>query len=114
MPKHYITPNLPPLCWGYRAITLCPFGICYRSGEVRDDPVTRNHELIHWQQQREMLCLLFYPGYILEYLIKLIRFRDHQKAYRGISFEQEASKYEGDPEYLTRRKPYRWVRFMFR
>ena len=112
MPKHYITPNLPPLCWGYRAITLCPLGIYYRSEEVRDDTTTRNHELTHWEQQREMLCLFFYPWYLLEYLIRLIRFLDHQKAYRSIGFEQEAKKYEKDLDYLTRRKHFHWIRFV--
>jgi hypothetical protein len=35
-----------------------------------------------------------------------------EKAYRGIGFEQEAKKYEGDAEYLSRRKPYHWMRFV--
>jgi len=112
MPKHYITPNLPPLCWGYKAITLSPLGIFYRSEEVRDDPNIRNHELIHWEQQREMLCLFFYPWYLLEYLIRLIRFLDHQKAYRSIGFEQEAKKYEKDLNYLNRRRYFHWTRFV--
>ena len=114
MPKHYVTPNLPPLSWGYRAITLCPFGICYCSDEARNDPKTRNHELIHWEQQKEMLCLSFYLWYILEYLIKLLRFLDHQKAYRGLSFEREARKYERDFDYLTSRKRFHWIRFIFK
>ena len=114
MPKHYITPNLPPLCWRYSAITLCPFGIFYCSKQVRDDPVIRNHELIHWEQQREMLGLLFYPWYLMEYGIKLISFLNHQKAYRGIGFEREAREYEADFEYLSRRKRYHWIRFLFR
>ena len=112
MPKHYITPCLFPHRWGYRAITLCPLGIFYRSSEARDDPSTRNHELIHWQQQKEMLCLLFYLWYLVEYLIKLIRFMDHQKAYRGIGFEQEAIKHERDYEYLSIRKPFHWILFV--
>jgi hypothetical protein len=114
MPKHYIAPNLPPLRCGYRAISLFPTGIYYRSEEVRDDQTIRNHELIHWEQQKEMLCLLFYLWYLLEYLIKLIRFMDHHKAYRGIGFEQEAKKYESDPEYLSRRKPFHWFRFVLK
>ena len=113
MPKHIITPNLPPLCWGYRAITLCPFGIYYRSKEARDDPGIRNHELIHWKQQMEMLCFLFYPWYLIEYMIKLIRFGNHKKAYRGIGFEREARKFKNDFNYLNSRKPFHWVRFVF-
>lgn len=114
MPKHYITPNLPPFRLGYLAITLFPLGIYYRSKEIRDDQTIRNHELTHWEQQKEMLCLLFYLWYLLEYLVKLIRYMDHQKAYRGIGFEQEAKSYEGDAEYLSRRKPFHWLRFVLR
>jgi len=114
MPNHYITPNLPPLCWGYLAITLFPFGIFYRSEEVRENLTTRNHELIHWKQQREMLGLLFYFWYLVEYVFKLIRSMNHQKAYRGIGFEQEAKKYEWDSEYLSNRKPFHWLRFVLR
>jgi hypothetical protein len=113
MPGHYITPNLLPFRWGYKAITLCPIAIFYCSEEVRDDPNTRNHELIHWEQQKETLCLLFYIWYLVEYLIKLIRFMDHQKAYRGIGFEQEAKKYDRAPEYLNTRKPFHWMRFIY-
>jgi hypothetical protein len=114
MPRHYITPNLPPLCWGYQAITLFPLGIFYLSEEVRDDQTIGNHELTHWEQQKEMLGLSFYLWYLFEYLIKLIRFMNHQKAYRGIGFEQEAKKYEGDPQYLSTRKPFHWIRFVLR
>lgn len=114
MPKHYITPKLPPLCWGYLAITLFPVGIFYRSEGIRDDQTTRNHELIHWEQQREMLGLLFYLWYLLEYLCKLIRFMNHQKAYRGIGFEQEAKRHDRDAGYLSRRKPFRWLRYVIR
>lgn len=111
MPKHYIAPGLPPLCWGYQAITLCPLGIFYRSVEISNDQATRNHEFIHWKQQREMLCLLFYLWYLIEYLIRLIRFMDHQKAYRSIGFEQEAKMYERNPDYLSGRKHFHWLRF---
>lgn len=112
MPKHYVTPYLPPLCWGYLAITLFPLGIFYRSREDRDNETIRTHELIHWIQQKEVLCLLFYLWYLVEYLIKLIRFMDHQKAYRGIGFEQEAKKFERDAAYLSKRKPFHWIRFV--
>ena len=114
MPKHCITPNLPPLCWGYRAITLSPIGIFYCSEEVRDDQTTRNHELTHWEQQKEMFCLFFYLWYLGEYLIKLIMFMNHRKAYRGIGFEQEAKEYERDLGYLSTRKPFQWIRFVLR
>jgi hypothetical protein len=78
-----------------------------------EDQTTRNHELIHWKQQKEMLCLLFYIWYVVEYLVKLIMFMNHQKAYRGISFEREASKFEMDTEYISTRKPYHWIRIVF-
>jgi len=114
MHKQYITQNLPPLRWGYLAITLFPLGIFYRSEEVRDDQTIRNHEFIHWKQQKEMFCLFFYLWYLGEYLIKLIRFMNHRKAYRGIGFEHEAKKYESDSEYLSKRKHFYWLQFVFR
>jgi hypothetical protein len=42
----------------YLAITLFPFGIFYRSEEVRDDQTTSNHVLTHWEQQKELLLLV--------------------------------------------------------
>lgn len=63
------------------------------------------HEYIHWQQQKELLILLFYLWYIIEYLIKLFITLDHKIAYRSISFEQQA--------YSNNKKHYGWLQYIF-
>jgi hypothetical protein len=75
---------------------------------------TINHETIHFQQQLEMLVIPFYLVYFLEYLIRFLISFDGHKAYRGISFEQEAYNNEHNLEYLKTRKRYNWLRLMFK
>ena len=72
-----------------------------------------NHETIHYKQEVETLFILFYLIYGLEYLIKLIILKDKNSAYRAISFEQEAYEYENDFDYLSKRKPFAWVKYVF-
>jgi hypothetical protein len=106
----FITPNFPP---GYFvAITLWPVGIFFNSKGWRNNTTTMNHEKIHWEQQKEMGGILFYVWYGIEYLIKLIQYRNADKAYRAISFEREANIYEQANDYLTWRFRYRWIRFL--
>lgn len=71
------------------------------------------HECIHLRQQKEMLLLFFYIWYLAEYLIRLIQYKNHHRAYRKISFEREAYLYEADPDYLKRRKNFAFLRFLF-
>ena len=68
-----------------------------------------NHERIHDAQQRELLWIPFYILYVLEWLWRLILYRNHHKAYRNISFEREAYSHGHDFGYLSRRRPYAWV-----
>jgi len=89
-------------------ITLCPFGIYVKN--IKSILVI-NHEKIHWQQQLEMFILPFYIWYLIEWLIKLLFFKD---AYRNISFEREAYYNEYDLNYLKSRKHYAWVKFIFK
>ena len=72
------------------------------------------HEEIHGKQQREMLIVLFYLWYVLEYLFRLAVYRKHRLAYRHISFEQEAYEHQGDWDYLETRKWYSWVEYLGR
>lgn len=77
---------------------------------VRDaswiDAYVVNHERIHTAQQRELLFLPFYIAYLGEWIWRIIRHRDWEKAYRGISFEREAYAHGYDLAYLERRKHY--------
>ncbi len=63
-----------------------------------------NHERIHIRQQVELLVLPFYLFYIFNYLFNLIRYANHDKAYRNIIFEKEAFANEGNMDYLRKRK----------
>lgn len=94
---------------GYKCINL--FGILFvRNGTVMSDEVL-NHEAIHTAQMKELWYIGFYLLYVFEFLIKLILIRNWHKAYRDISFEQEAFKNENDMDYLLNRKPYEWKKY---
>ncbi|WP_374226213.1 hypothetical protein [Flavobacterium oreochromis] len=81
----YLTPK------GFRGITFFPF-VFMRKEDDRADVCFINHERIHIQQQKEMLLFLFFIWYGIEYLFRLLQFRDKRKAYYNISFEREAYK----------------------
>ena len=68
-----------------------------------------NHERIHTRQMLEMAILPFYIAYVLEWLVRLPM---RGNAYRNISFEREAFHHECDPDYLSHRRPYAWLREM--
>ncbi|MDE7161018.1 MAG: hypothetical protein K2O24_09315 [Muribaculaceae bacterium] len=74
------------------------------------DRTVINHERIHNAQQRELLWIPFYILYVIEWLWRLLLYRNHRMAYRNISFEREAYSYGHDFAYLSRRRPYAWLR----
>ena len=85
-------------------MTLYPFLLInpkyYNKLKVKD----YNHEYIHARQQKEMLFIFFYIWYILEFLIRFIRYKgDANKAYYNISFEREAYRHEDNEFYLKHR-----------
>lgn len=85
------------------AITLWPF-IVFKRKEDSIIPQLLNHEKIHLRQQLELLVLPFYIIYLVEYLIHLILHRNHDKAYRNISFEKEAYAQDSNLTYLQNRR----------
>lgn len=89
-------------------ITLCPFGIYV---DNLKSFTLINHEKIHWNQQLEMLIIPFYIWYFIEWLIKLIFFKN---AYNNISFEREAYLNDKNYNYLKTRKHYAWIKFIFK
>lgn len=98
---------------------LIPKGICinlFGTFWARDtswiDRYVVNHERIHTAQMREMLFLPFYVVYILEWLLRLVCFRNLNKAYRNISFEREAYANGNDLGYLQSRRQYAWLRYL--
>lgn len=98
--------------WGnFLAITL--FGVVF----TRADKLGRrvfDHEHIHCRQQLETLYLTFFVWYLLEWAIRCIQYRDFDRAYRNISFEREAYANGDNPDYLRRRRPYAWLRYLRR
>lgn len=73
-------------------------------------PRVINHEKIHTAQQRELLFVPFYLLYLIEWLVRLVIYRDSKKAYYNISFEREAYRHGDDLSYLKRRRHYAWLK----
>jgi hypothetical protein len=91
-------------------MALYPFILVKHRSDL-NNPVLINHERIHHQQQLELLILPFYLWYLLNYLFNRLKYRDHYQAYRRISFEKEAYAYEEDLSYLSKRKPWAFLKF---
>lgn len=70
------------------------------------------HERIHARQQLEMAWILFFVWYIIEFLIRLIIYRDRMRAYKSLSHEREAYINDSNPEYYKTRKPYAWMKYL--
>lgn len=71
-----------------------------------------NHERIHDAQQRELLYIPFYLLYLIEWLCRLVQYRNFDKAYLNISFEREAYAHGHDLTYLPHRRRYAWLKYL--
>lgn len=91
------------------AMAVFPF-ILVKKASYRSDVVLIQHEKIHLQQQLELLVMPFYLFYLFHYLVNLIRYRNHEKAYLLIIFEREAYKHDNDENYLVNRRFCAWIR----
>ena len=99
------------LSFGFASgMCLYPFVLIGKEIEITERLV--NHEKIHLKQQLETLILPFYLWYFVEFIFRILQYRNFEKAYRNISFEREAYYYESHIEYLNRRKNNAWTRFM--
>ncbi|MCB0438079.1 MAG: hypothetical protein KDD20_05005 [Mangrovimonas sp.] len=87
---------------GYAGLTVFPF-VFLKTKHLKQDIHLLNHEAIHLKQQLELLVLPFFLWYLLEFLVKLVRVGNWQKAYRSISFEREAYEKQNDLNYLKSR-----------
>ncbi len=96
--------------YSYVGLSVWPF-IFLRDRDLMGDQILINHERIHQRQQLEMLLLPFYIWYLTEWLYRWVRCGDPYQAYRDISFEREAYSQEANPAYLTRRKPFSFLRY---
>ena len=113
---------------GFFAMNL--FGILFIREENRYKEIgkiTYNHENIHTSQMLDFVRgnekrliiggLLFYMVYFIEWLIKLIITGftlGRVKAYKSISFEQEAYNNQYDLLYLENRKSFSWTKHIFK
>lgn len=88
------------------------FGTLWARDTSWIDKYVINHERIHDAQQRELLYLPFYILYIVEWLFRLVQFRNFRKAYRGISFEREAYAHGHDLGYLSGRRHYAFLSYL--
>lgn len=95
---------------GFRGLTFYPF-VFLADKDDKLNEVFINHEKIHIRQQMELLIVPFYLWYFIEYLIRLLQFRNRKKAYYSISFEKEAYANEKDLEYLKSRSFWRFLRY---
>ena len=94
----------------YRGLTFFPF-IILRNRSDKSNLILINHEKIHIRQQLELLILPFYILYFSDFLIKMIQYKDMNKAYRNIIFEREAYTKEKDLDYLKSRSFWQFLNF---
>ena len=95
---------------GYKAINL--FGVLFVKNNAKVDDVTINHERIHSAQIKELLYIFFYLWYVIEWIIRLMQFRNGYMAYRNISFEREAYQNQEDMHYLKGRRFFNFLKYM--
>ena len=74
--------------------------------------MTIRHESVHIKQQKEMLVIFFFLWYFIEWLIRLIQYRNAMTAYKNISFEREAYANQDSIDYLDIRKPYSFIKYI--
>lgn len=96
---------------GYSGMAVFPF-IILKYHLDKENPVFVNHEKIHLRQQLELLVLPFYIFYVLEYIIRLIQYKNKDLAYRNISFEREAYTNETDLNYLKNRSFFGFLNYI--
>lgn len=100
---------LPPK--GYAAINIC--GVVFARSEYNPlSERTKRHEAIHTAQMKEMCYLFFYLWYGIEWIVRLIQYRNANEAYLNISFEREAYANQNNKTYLAERKRWAWVKYL--
>lgn len=97
---------------GFLAITLWPFIFVRKEAEQRYTKTVDRHEHIHGEQQKEMLIIFFLLWYGMEWLIKCVKYRNGNTAYKNVSFEREAYQNQNDAAYLDERKHYSWIKYL--
>lgn len=94
----------------YIAIAIFPFVFIHKN--YKGNTVIINHEKIHLRQQIELWWIVFFVWYLIEFLIKLIKYKNWDNAYKNISFEKEAYLNEDKLEYLKRKKYLSFIKYL--
>lgn len=95
---------------GYIGLAIFPF-VFLKHRSFKGDEVLVNHEKIHLKQQLELFILPFYFLYTLEFLVRLIKYRDWYAAYKNLSFEREAYNNEANMNYLKQRRFWQFLKY---
>lgn len=93
-----------------QGVMIYPF-IFLKDQTYKNNFVFINHERIHKQQALEMGIVFFYILYLIEMVCRSIIKLSFEKAYRTISFEQEAYQNEKNISYLKNRKKYAFIKY---
>lgn len=96
---------------GYRGLAIFPF-VFVKHHFDKENAVFVNHERIHLRQQLELLIIPFFIWYFLEFILRLIQFKNADSAYRNISFEREAYVNEKDIGYLRKRNFWNFLKYI--
>jgi hypothetical protein len=92
-------------------LALFPF-IILRNKNDASDKVLMNHERIHLRQELELLVIPFYIFYGLNFLVNYFKYRSWSKSYYNIVFEREAHANENNLNYLKKRKPFNFIKYV--
>lgn len=96
---------------GFQGWVLFPF-VFLKDRKLKSNPVFMNHERIHFRQQMELLVILFFIWYGIEFLIRWFQYRNKYQAYLNISFEREAYQNENALDYLNQRRFFRFFKYL--
>ena len=96
---------------GYIGITIFPF-IFLKYNYLKADIFLINHEKIHLRQQLELFIIIFYLWYFIEFLVRVLEYRNWNMAYKNISFEREAYTHEKDLNYLKSRPLWNFINYV--
>ena len=118
---------------GFMAMCVWPFIFVRNAAASHYNTVANNHEHIHAEQQKELLMVgvvlasigfpfiglwavlfapIFFYWYGIEWIYRLIQYRNQNQAYRNISFEREAYANESDLGYLSTRRKFSWIKYL--
>lgn len=91
------------------AMVIWPWILCRE--RLADYPVGQRHELVHWQQYRELWVVGFLVLYLWDYLRGLRKHRNGRLAYISIRFEQEARHCSMTQDRFDNRTPFGWRKY---